>query len=262
MAICRGLYATLDEAPNTEASCSYEFGELCKVIALRTVMYANELTQSPALNCSIGELARLSQLIPMIQDGHINVLDFGGGCGAHYFQFKKLLGAHAIDATISWTVCETEAMAQAGKTLENDELRVIDGNSLEQTCGGTELDIIFACGSLQYTPNPKEFLSRLCTLDSRAIYVTRTPMLGGDMFVPMYSMQETRLSENGPGPFPPNFQDKLLSYPVCFMHTRDYQQTLESAFPITLTSTEENAAYVLPDVGLEIGMGGMLCRKQ
>ena len=49
----------------------------------------------------------------------MNVIDFGGACGNHYFNFKSLVGDRL---KLNWRVIETEGTAKAGKKFENDEL--------------------------------------------------------------------------------------------------------------------------------------------
>lgn len=260
MALCKGLYETLDSIPGRARDRDYEDEQLCRSVALRTVMYANSLAQQDRFECSGGELARLSQLLPFIREGRLTVLDFGGGCGAHYHVFRRLLAAHGLSAEVNWVVCETPGMVQAAQCSVSRELSFTTGDELEQVSDGA-FDVIFACGSLQYTPDPMHYLARLVGLGAEGLFVTRTPMLAGEWIPPVYSMQQTRLSENGPGPVPPNLQDRLLSYPVCFAHYADYEAVLQAEYTVVADISEEQSGYVLQEAGVEIPMRGMLCRR-
>ncbi len=83
----------------------------------------------------------------------MNVVDFGGACGAHYFHLKKL-----INKKFNWTVVETPAMVAMAKSLETDELKFTA--DLEQALKG-KVDLIHTSGALQCVDDPMKYLRQL-----------------------------------------------------------------------------------------------------
>lgn len=92
-------------------------------------------------------------------DGCLNILDFGGSLGCHYYQYRDFL----LDLNLKhfkWNVVEQKNFVECGKTFfENEQLKFyIDIN----TClKHQNPDAIFLSGVIQCLEKPYEFLETL-----------------------------------------------------------------------------------------------------
>lgn len=104
--------------------------------------------------------------------GSMNVLDFGGGLGDHYAIFKNFFGGKI---KFKWMICETPAMAQAGKNeFSNSELFFIDKIAQAED-SGILFDAILASSSLQYVDDPDKYFNDLSQLKAKFIILNRLP---------------------------------------------------------------------------------------
>ena len=115
------------------------------------------------------------------------ILDFGGGCGAH---FKE-----AQSPTVRWAVVETPAMVKRAAELSTDRLRFFSSIRRAAEWLGT-IDMMHSSGALQYTPAPAETLAELCSLGAGVMYWRRMNLSAGSQET---ETQTSRLAENGPG---------------------------------------------------------------
>ena len=78
----------------------------------------------------------------------LRVLDFGGGCGVHYFCVKPV-----VTVPLRWAIVETETMVRRATEMVEGQFT----SSSTISAAATELggvDLVLASGSLQYVPNP------------------------------------------------------------------------------------------------------------
>ncbi len=141
----------------------------------------------------------------------LSVIDFGGGGGTH-FSLRAPCSApprHYMELFV-----ETPAMVKAANAnLACRGLRFFESIEEAQEDMGI-VDLVFASGSLQYTPDPLAMLRRLVSIEAPHLYITRTSF--NDQQETMFALQHSRLSHNGPGPLPEGFNDEGVSYPVTF----------------------------------------------
>lgn len=132
----------------------------------------------------------------------LRVIDFGGACGFHH------RAASLIGVPLRWAVVETPAMVAKAKALASPSLDFFP--TIEDAvawAGG--VDLVFSSSALQYLDDPDAYLRKLVGLGAPLMAWSRLPMTDGDQ---RSEMQQSRLGDNGPGPLPPGFEDRDVSY--------------------------------------------------
>ena len=102
--------------------------------------------------------------------GELNVLDFGGSLGSHYFQNRKVL--NQLDK-ITWNVVEQSHYVSVGqKYFQDDHLRF--HNTIEQCVVEGRPDIVLLSSVLQYLDDPLSVIAQLLSLRSQFVILDRT----------------------------------------------------------------------------------------
>jgi putative methyltransferase (TIGR04325 family) len=162
-----------------------------------------------------------------------NIIDFGGGGGQNYFILKKI-----IDKTIklNYHIIETESMCKSGKRIENNELKFY--SSIEDSIKSLEkIDLVFTSSALQYCNNPEEILTKLCNINSNFIFITRTGFTETNEEITF--LQNSKISENGPGPLPKGFENMNVSYEVKLMNYKKAIRIIENKYKIEFELIED-----------------------
>lgn len=104
--------------------------------------------------------------------GHLQLIDFGGSLGSSYFQNKKFLDGLS---SLRWNVVEQDNFVDAGKQFIQDE-RLRFYHSVEDCIKDQGLPqlLIISC-TLQYIEKPYELLKWLCSFDIPQILIDNTP---------------------------------------------------------------------------------------
>ena len=150
----------------------------------------------------------------------ITVFDIGGGGGGHYFPTRL-----AVDKSISlsWNVIETKALAQKCQPLSNNELKFF--HTIEDAVySASKVDIVLLSGSLQYLPNPEKNLDEVLKLQPKTLFLTRTGLTtksNNEIYV-----QESKLSENGPGQLKNSSLDRVCKYPITLYPIDKFKDTI------------------------------------
>ena len=201
-------YESYSQALQFCSNEAYQNIELCNMIADKTVIYAKKLKEKPFnLNpTSVFLLSAINQYLNVYSKKDIKILDFGGACGAHFFEIKRFIPE---SISLKWYVVETEQMVKSAfdKGLESDELRFV--SSLEEI--EEEIDFIHSSCTLHYVPNPYEILNRLININTNWIFLNRMMFNRKDR--DFITIQKSHLSANGPGKFPEGYTDRVISYP-------------------------------------------------
>jgi putative methyltransferase (TIGR04325 family) len=158
------------------------------------------------------------------------VLDFGGAAGYHH----RI--AETVRPGIEWHVVETPAMTRHAGPRQ--------GLHFHDAIPEMTPDLVFTSGALQYVPDPLATLNDLLALDPAHVFVTRLEV--GQRRV---EVQESRLSENGPGPLPAGFTDRTIRYPVTVLPWNDYETVLTGRGYTVLHRFDEDGmvgAYAIP----------------
>src|ERR1700751_2873130 len=108
------------EAALAACGSGYHDAALADVIAYKTSLPVDVRTILPeqAVNAivSVGIAAAAAEAAPL------HVLDFGGGCGVHYFTCVD-----RFRMPLKWVIVETATMAQRGKKLAQGRFKVFTG---------------------------------------------------------------------------------------------------------------------------------------
>jgi len=180
------------ESAIAECKSGYEEDSLVTVVYEKTKRYRDALSQKP-LRVDMSSLRTFVGLSLPNSGKNLNVLDFGGACGAHYFLAKSLF----VDRVrLRWHVVETPKMVNIARNLETDELKFYD-NLEKATNELGKIDIVFTSGALQYVPKPYEMLVKLTECGASSLFITRVGLstLTNEFIV----VQTSNLSSNGPG---------------------------------------------------------------
>lgn len=206
-------YATYHEAL---ADCSlngYENHDLVEVVVSKTLRYREQLLQAskPAPVDATSATSLFALLLSAEAKGEINVIDFGGAAGAHYFLARSLL---STTTRLNWRVVETPAMVkQATLKLAGNELQ-FHSNLGEAKGSMGAVDLLHTCGTLQCVANPYAELKQLVRIQAKYMLLNRLGVTKGDHDV--ITIHQSRLSWNGPGPLPAGMTDHTIAYPFVF----------------------------------------------
>lgn len=202
------FYPDYESALKQISEASYQDPELCNMIAEKTRIYRDKLTGTRSdMNTTQSFLLSVIQRILIEKQVHtLNVLDLGGACGAHYFEIKRLIPKNA---SLKWIVIETPAMVKAAKMIK------MDTNELSFISDLSHIDLkphlIHSSSTLQYVEKPYEVIRQLKGLESEWLFFNRMMFNTGSK--DLVTIQQSQMADNGPGPIPQGFQNKLIRYP-------------------------------------------------
>lgn len=187
---------------------AYQNVELCNMIADKTVIHAAKLKEKPFnLNpTNVFLLSAINQYINFFSKKDIQILDFGGACGAHFFEIERFMPE---DVTLKWYVVETTQMVKSAKDrdLNNAELDFV--SSVDEI--KTKTDFIYSSCALHYVPDPYEVTNMLINIKANWLLFNR--MMFNENDRDFVTVQKSFLSSNGPGKLPKGYSEKILSYP-------------------------------------------------
>ena len=96
----------------------------------------------------------------------INVIDFGGGAGRHFFTADKIFPLKIE----KYLIIETPEMVKSCSSLTNEKIRF--DSSINQAT--TEWHLLFSSSALHYTQNPIQSLRDLLSLRPKIVFFTKT----------------------------------------------------------------------------------------
>jgi putative methyltransferase (TIGR04325 family) len=167
----------------------------------------------------------------------LNVIDFGGACGAHYFLAKMVFGRRF---DLRWHVVETPGIVLRARELEDGTLKFYDRLTEARSELG-HVDLIFSSSALQYVPEPYAFMEELAKCGADNIYLTKIGLSA--LPIDLISIQKSRLSENGPGPLPKGITDREIRYPVTFPQKQKLESIIKRDYAIQILFEEYKGAY-------------------
>jgi putative methyltransferase (TIGR04325 family) len=215
------------------AACGpgYDNGDIADVIAYKTSLAVDHRQLAPEQ--AINSILALGIAAAESPDRPLKVLDFGGGCGFHYFRVTP-----AIRASLQWAVVETPTMAERAAKLADGRFQVF--TTIDEAAAALgRIDLVHASSAIQYVPNPLETLKSLAALLARHFALARLPVWGMPQTV---GLQRSPLSANGIGPMPPGVADRQVAYPVTFVNFDDVMRTL-SAYEIAMSMASPSSTY-------------------
>lgn len=227
-------YDSYDEA--MKDADGYEDKDLIRVVVAKGKKFAEKISGTKELDLT--SLRTFIGLASLLGKKKLTVIDFGGAAGAHFFVAKSILSK---DLVIDWRVVETTKMVNEAKKqgLESKELSFF--NSLEAATSNVEIDLVFASGSIHYTPKPYEFMKSLVSINAKNLMITRTPITD----YPTVLLQHSSLISNGVGEIPDEIEiaNKVISYPVTMMDRDKVEKLLSSFGSIILKISEDKGVY-------------------
>ncbi len=242
-------FSTFEAALAKSAVKAYEEEELLEVIRYKTKRYVDELSSSNLLLWESMSYSMLGLLnaVASKKDGIVRVLDFGGACGSHYFQVRKLLDK---SVPLHWVVVETPGMVNVAKEFVSNELMF--STSIDEASKWLSgVDVVHSSGTLHFVPQPWNYLDKLLKLNSRFIVLNRLGFYSGGKDI--YSIHKSKLSWNGIGPLPPGVQDKRIAYPTCFLDKQRLESTLNEKYSLIAKFVENSGVFKVSDKMMEGG---------
>ncbi len=233
---------------------AYEERELIEVILKKTKRFSENLKSEIIPISETAAYSLLSAVNPIIESktNNINVLDFGGACGAHYFNLRSLMDE---DLKLNWVVVETPTMVKYAKELETDELSFFD-NFTDAINKLGKVDLLHTSGTLQCVDNPQKYLDEILNCNAKWLLFNRLGLNNLDRDV--VTIHSSKLSWNGIGDLPEGYTDRWVKYPFNFPSETKFLKTLEEKYLLVAKFNDQSGMYVVN--GEEIVGYGLLCR--
>lgn len=242
------------ESATAECKSGYEKDSLVTVVCEKTKIYRDILI-SEGPPSDISSLRTFIGLSLSLNSGkNLNVIDFGGACGAHYFLAKSLLRDRI---RLHWHVVETPSMAKSAVSLENEELKFYnDLDKAKNELG--RVDMVFTSYALPYLPNPYESLKSLVKCGASNILITRMPL--STLSHELITIQTSKLSSNGPGPMPSGMKDGIIQFPITFVRKDKFESIIAKDYQVQIRFTEDKGAYAVGKYSID--MYGYFCSSK
>lgn len=249
------VYNSFEEALKQCTNGAYEENELVEVILKKTKRFNDKLKTEVVPVWESTSYILLSVVNPILENGgkQINVLDFGGACGAHYFHLRSLINS---SLKLNWVVVETPTMVKYAKELENDELKFFDNFSEAKAYLGN-VDFIHTSGTLQCVDKPKQYLDYILDCNAKWILFSRLGLSKKNKDV--ITIHTSKLSWNGIGELPEGHQDKWVKYPFTFSSETNFLNSIKSKYEIKAHFHDSSGMFEVN--GEEIVGYGVLCKS-
>jgi putative methyltransferase (TIGR04325 family) len=199
------------------AACGpgYNNSLIADVIAYKTALAVDSRQFAPeqALNSILAVGIAAADIV----ERPLTVLDFGGGCGFHYFRVNA-----AMQSQLRWAIVETPTMAERAIKLAKGRFDVFT-DIAAAAAALSPVHLAHASSSIQYVPEPLSTLKALAILRARYFMLARFPVWGRPQTV---GVQTSPLAGNGIGPMPPTIADRQIRYPITFPNFDDVMRVL------------------------------------
>lgn len=244
------IFLTYTEALEACFDAGYEDGELIEVIFEKTRLSKHQMLsgQFPLSDSNTQSLVAVLYTLQHVgRQKHIKVIDFGGACGAHYFQLRPFLSA---DVEIDWVVVETPAMVEKASALETKELRFCNSllKAKEKLQG---VDLLHSSGALQYVPDPQDTLQEFLTCQPTYLFLNRLALSTSEIVI---TVQESLLGANGPGALPESLHDRLCRYPVTYFPKHQLEEVLRENYQTKFSFAETRSQAGSKEIIVNTGM--------
>lgn len=227
------IYANYEEALSACSGLGYSMQELTEVVVKKNIAMKQSLTRDQFLGSDATRT--LMSIGFALNSQSVRVLDFGGGGGYHYTLARLALGE---ECHIKWNVVETETMCQSARPIADESLKFFSTISTAEK-DLEHVDLLLSSSALQYCPDPIAYLKELLAVSAKYIYITRTPFFPGHQT--LVSVQSSMLSQNGPGPLPPDYTDQEILYPISFVPLEQVEALIQEKYVIRFKVLEEPA---------------------
>jgi len=250
------IYKKYSDALNDCEVSAYQSNDLVSVVFKKTKIYQKELQLAEYVDFAPTTINSLTSVLfanLSKKTEIINIIDFGGTCGVHYYQIRKCLDKNI---KLNYCVVETSAMVDKAKSISNDELTFT--NNLENAIKkyDNSIDLLHTSGTLQYTDKPYKYLENIFKCNAKYILFNRMSMTTGDYDV--ISVQSSMLSHNGIGKLPNGFTDRIVKYPHTNIRKNIFDKMLKEKYEIVYYFNETSGIHHVNNEPI-IGFG-LLCK--
>lgn len=217
---------------------AYQNEILCDVVAEKTKIYLEELNARPyKLNATnVFLFSAISNYLNLKEIKTINVVDYGGACGIHYFDVKRF---YTNDFKLNWTVVETPQMVRSANKFSLSDGELNFKHSIEQVYG--DIDILYSSCALHYVAKPYEELENL--VSKRAKWLLFNRMMFNKADRDIYTVQKSLLSNNGPGPLPNGYTEQVIFYPHTTLSYNKFLKYMEENYTLEWLFDETTGAF-------------------
>jgi len=252
----RKQYADYAQALNDCTEHGYENADIVNVVVEKTKRYRDNLSlNTTPVQLNATSAYSLCALLAASGQNQINVLDFGGAAGAHYFLTRAVL---ASACRLNWIVVETPAMAEKARhILSSDELS-FSSDLAEAASSSKQIDLLHTSGTLQCVDAPYDYLRKLISTSANHILFNRLGLTKGNHEV--VTIHESMLSWNGPGPMPSGIADRKVRYPFVFPRESVFMETLSAHYKTIMTFEDSSGIFPVDDEPIT-GLGLLVRRK-
>lgn len=194
------------------AACGagYNAGDIADTIAFKATHPIPKLAAMPEQ--AVNSILAVAMTAAEVPNRPLSVLDFGGGCGFHYFAVSGTLSV-----PLQWAIVETATMAERAKRIAQGKFDVYTDIADAAKALG-HIDLVHASSAVQYVPDPLATLRAFAMLEAPMVLLARFPFWRAAQVV---GVQISNLTGNGIGPMPPNIPDRQVAYPVTFVNIDD-----------------------------------------
>ena len=250
-------FSSYDDALKECTTDAYEEQELIEVILKKTKRFVSKLNEDIIPIWETSAYTLLSVINPIltnIESKTINVIDFGGACGAHYFHIRAL-----IDKMIrlNWIVVETDTMVKFAKELETSELKFRNNiSSAVKELG--KIDLLHTSGTFQCVNDPEKYLKEVLSVDAQWLLFNRLGLNTLDKDV--ITIHRSKLSWNGIGDLPEGYKDRWIKYPFIFSSEKKFNDELKKNYDLVARFDDKSGSFDIK--GEKIVGYGLLCKKK
>ena len=206
----RGRFLTYDEALAAGRGDGYGATAVAEMVCLKTTRLLTDPVSNGIAEFDVYDMCAiwcLEAAATASSRRPIRVLDFGGAAGAHFFKISGLFRERLL---LDWVVLETPPMVQcARKTISAPGLTFSDTRLDDLRAGSA---VLLANNSLQYARDPLLTLGLL--LQARPAFVCLGRVATGPGSTTSFSVQKSRLIDNGPGRAPEKSAREFVEYPI------------------------------------------------
>lgn len=213
--------------------------ELIEVVVAKTNLMEEKLVSKDAFvvfeNSNIFRFAPI--LLAEMSKSTLKVLDFGGAAGYQHCIANTFLGE---SDKLRWSVVDTAKMVEVASKISRKNRYFFD--SIEAALIVEKgFDVSISSSSLQYCDQPLNFLRALVEVKAKYLIIQKTPLLDGKATI--VSLQKSRLSDNGPGQMPKEFQDRYITYPITFVPESTFEDIIQMHYQIRFKVYDESERF-------------------
>jgi putative methyltransferase (TIGR04325 family) len=217
------------------AACApgYDNSVIADVIAYKTALAVDPRHFAPEQ--AVNSILAVGITTAEVTERPLTVLDFGGGCGFHYFRVTA-----ALRSQIRWATVETPTMAERATRVAEGRFEVFTDIAEAAAALGL-IHLVHASSAIQYVPDPLATLKALAALQAPYFMLARFPVWSRNQLV---GVQTSPLAANGIGPMPPTIADRQIRYPITFVNFDDIMRIM-SAYDIAMSMQSPSSNYTV-----------------